>query len=492
MNRRDFLSSAAVGLLTSATSTGHASLSQAGSAKTEQAGEQHGGTGVKGFPKNFWWGAATSAYQVEGAWNLDGKGESVWDHFTHTPSMIRGAGTGDVACDMYHRYESDLHMARDLNIRSYRFSISWPRVRPDGRTVWNEKGITYYDKLTDAILANGLRPVCTLFHWDLPQALADPAWRSRTTVKLFGEYAQQIAKRLGDRIKVWAILNEPAVFARGAYGLPLDAPEKTSFGASIRSQHGANLATGEAFRALKAERGDAQVGNALSMSPIDAASSSVDDRAAAARYHAWQNEWFLTPALRGHYPPAFVGELPLDEMGFEPGDEEKMRVPLDWIGINYYNRLVARARPVTPESKGEARVGAVVSRGYDGPLTLKGWEVWPKGIYDIVTTISNEYQLPIEITENGCSYVDEVDESGRVVDSQRIKFYSDHLKELARAIRDGARVRGYHAWSLLDNFEWMDGYSQRFGLIYVERGTLRRVVKDSARWYAAVIEENRA
>ncbi len=436
--------------------------------------------------------ASTSAYQVEGAWNEDGKGESVWDHFAHTPSMIKGGDTGDVACDVYHRYAAELQLMKQMNVRSYRFSVSWSRVRPTGRGAFNQKGLDYYSRLTDAILAQGIRPVCTLFHWDLPQALADPAWRSRETVKLFGEYAAKAGDVLGDRIKTWAILNEPAVFARGAYGLPLDSPEKTSFAAALKSQHGANLATGEAFRALKAAHGDASVGNALSMSPADPATASAEDHAAAERYHAWQNQWFLEPSLSGRYPEAFVGGQPLDEMGFELGDEERLKAPLDWIGINYYNREIVKARTVTAESRGEARLGLSVARGYQGSLTVKGWEVWPKGIYDIVVRISKDYGLPIEITENGCSYNDAVDEQGGVPDPQRIGFYRDHLNECARAIADGAELRGFHAWSFMDNFEWMDGYSQRFGLVYVDRCTQRRIVKDSGHWYAKVIAENRA
>jgi beta-glucosidase len=364
-------------------------------------------------------------------------------------------------------------------------------VRPTGRGPVNQKGLDYYNHLTDAILAQGIRPVCTLFHWDLPQELAGSAWRSRETVKLFGEYVEIVARALGDRIKTWAILNEPAVFARGAYGLPLDAPEKTSFEASLQSQHGANLATGEGFRALKAAHADAMAGNALSMSPMYPMTDSAEDKAAAARFHAWQNLWFLEPSLHGRYPDAFVGDQPLAAMDFRPGDEEKMKAPLDWIGINYYNRLMVRAHQVTPETKGEARLGASSSRGYQGPLTLKGWEIWPKGIYDIVMTISKEYELPIEITENGCSCNDAVEENGRVPDPQRIDFYRDHLNELARAITDGAKVNGFHAWSLLDNFEWMDGYSQRFGLVFVDRDNLRRIVKDSGYWYAKLIAQQR-
>ncbi len=391
-------------------------------------------TGVRRFPEDFWWGVSTAAYQVEGAWNQNRKGESVWDHSTHTPSMIKGAATGDVACDTYHRYEDDLRLMKQRNVQSYRFSVSWPRVRPSGSGRFNQKGLDYYNRLTDAIFAQGIRPVCTLFHWDLSQELSSSAWRSRETVELFGEYVEIVAKALGDRIKTWAILNEPAVFARGAYGMPLNAPEKTSFAAALQSQHGANLATGEAFRALKAAYGDAMVGNALSMSPMDPKTESTEDTAAAARYHAWQNLWFLEPALCGRYPDAFVGEQPLEEMGFQPGDEEKMKAPLDWIGINYYNRLVVKAHPVTAETKGEARLGASASRGYQGQLTLKGWEIWPKGIYDIVTEISKEYDLPIEITEDGCSCNDAVDQNGGAPDVQRVEFYRDHLNELARAI----------------------------------------------------------
>lgn len=487
--RRRFLSE--VGALAAA---GWVAGSADGQAPAEYVGVRKnvwtGETGVSRFPREFWWGVATAAYQVEGAWNAGGKGESVWDHFTHTPSMIKCGMTGDVACDSYHRYEQDAAMMESLGVRSYRFSVSWPRVRPGGRGAFNPEGLAYYDKLVDVICRQGIRPVCTLFHWDLPQELAGQAWRSRETVSLFGEYAAKVAQVLGDRVQVWAVLNEPAVFARGAYGLPLDAPEKTSFTEALKSQHGANLATGEAFRAVKAERSAAQVGNALSMSPIGPATPSDEDKAAAERYHAWLNQWFLEPSLHGRYPDAFVGGAPLDEMGFRPGDEEKLKAPLDWIGINYYNRLVARHRDVSKDSKGEARVGATTTRGYEGPLTSKGWEVWPKGIYDITTRISRDYGLPIEITENGCGYDDAPDLTGAVHDPQRIEFYRAHLNELARAINDGAKVRGFHAWSLMDNFEWADGYTQRFGLVYVERPSLGRIVKSSGQWYSRVIAEH--
>jgi beta-glucosidase len=334
--------------------------------------------------------------------------------------------------------------------------------------------------------------VCTLFHWDLPQAMYEQgAWRSPDTTHHFVEYVQTVVKALGDRIKVWAVFNEPTVFARGAYGYPLDASEKRSFAEALRAQHGVNLALGDSVRAIKALHADAQVGSALAMSPADPASASEEDKQAVARAHAWNNLWFLEPAMHGRYPEAFVGELPLKEMGFKPGDEERIKAPLDWIGINYYNRLIAEAKPADPKAPASARLGFSTTRGMQGPLTEKGWEIWPKGLYDIVTDISTRYGLPIEITENGCSYGDGPDAHGVIPDAQRIAYYRDHLRELARAIADGAKVRGYHAWSFLDNFEWADGYSQRFGLVYVDYRDQRRIVKDSGHWYAKVIAENR-
>jgi beta-glucosidase len=304
MNRRDFLASSAATMVSAA----YASPMQ-----------RPAPTGAAGFPTDFWWGVATAAYQIEGAWNEDGKGESVWDHFTHTPSTIKAEGTGDVACDAYHRYAADIALMKQLHVRSYRFSVSWPRVVPQGRGAVNAKGLDYYDRLTDTILANGIRPVCTLFHWDLPQALyAQGAWRSPETVAAFVEYVQTVVRRLGDRIGVWAVFNEPTVFARGGYGYPTDAPEKRSFEASLRAQHAVNLALGDSVRAIKALSPKAQVGSALAMNPADP--ETPQDRDAAARLHAWNNLWFLEPAMTGKYPNAFVGDPPLEAMGFRPGD----------------------------------------------------------------------------------------------------------------------------------------------------------------------------
>ena len=443
------------------------------------------------FPKDFLWGVATAAYQVEGAWKEDGKGESVWDRFTHTPSMIKAAATGDTACDTYHRYAEDLRLMQQIGVRSYRFSVSWPRVKPHGSGDTNQKGLDYYDQLTDAILHADIRPVCTLFHWDLPQAMFEMgAWRSPEVIGAFLEYVRTVVSRLGDRIKVWAVFNEPTVFARGAYGYPLDAPEKKSFLEALRAQHGVNLALGDSVRTIKSICPEASVGTALAMSPGDSMSTSTADVSAVSRWHAWGNLWFIEPAMSGRYPDAFVGKLPLDEMGYRAGDESRLCAPLDWIGINYYNRLIICSAPVTAQTPLSARLGCSTARGMQGPLTDKGWEVWPQGLYDIVSDISKRYKIPIEITENGCSYDDSPDENGRIPDMQRIEFLRQHLQQLSRAIADGAQVRGYHAWSFLDNFEWADGYTQRFGLVYVDFRNQHRTLKDSALWYARTIAAN--
>jgi beta-glucosidase len=485
IDRRNFLGMCAGALVAAATPV---SLSASGippallSAKRDQ----------ELFPEDFWWGVSTAAYQIEGAWNLDGKGESVWDRFTHTPSMIKAGGTGDVACDAYHRYKDDLGLMRKLNIRSYRFSISWPRVYPQGSGAINTKGLDYYQRLVDATLAQGIRPVCTLYHWDLPQALYEKgAWRSPDTIQHFVDYVQTVVKALGDRVKVWAVFNEPTVFARGAYGYPIDAPEKKSFVEALRAQHGVNLALGDSVRAIKSLYADAQVGSALAMSPAGPASSSDEDKHAAARFHAWSNLWFIEPAMTGRYPDAFLGKLPLEEMGFNAGDEHRLKAPLDWIGINYYNRLIVKAKAARTDAPAEARLGFTTNRGMEGPITDKGWEVWPRGLYDIVSDISKRYGRPIEITENGCGYGDCPDAQGKVPDLQRISYYNGHLSELLRAINDGANVRGFHAWSFMDNFEWADGYTQRFGLVYVDYRDQRRVIKDSGYWYGRVIAANR-
>jgi beta-glucosidase len=443
------------------------------------------------FPAHFLFGTATASYQVEGAWKADGKGESIWDRFAHTQGKIKGSDTGDVACDSYHRYKEDVAIMKQLNMKSARFSVAWTRIQPTGTGAVNQEGLDFYSRYVDELLAAGIRPMCTVFHWDLPQALEDEGgWPNRDLYKKFADYSGIVAKHLGDRVHTWAIFNEPWVFTKLGYWTGIHAPGKKEEDLFLKASHTVNLAQGEAFRAMKAASPQAKIGSAYSMSPVEPATDSAADKAAAERFHAVNNVFFLETALRGRYPNAFSGPPPFDIMGVQPGDDTIMTAPLDWVGINYYNRRVVSdaGEGGDPHFHFNEWMPAV------GPITYNGWEVWPRGMYDIVTRISKEYDRPIiEITENGCAYSDGPlpGDWTKVPDPRRIAFYKGHLAELARAIKDGADVRGYHAWSLLDNFEWAEGYSQRFGLTYVDFRDLRRTVKDSGYWYGRVAASGR-
>jgi beta-glucosidase len=482
LTRRDFLG----------TTIGFAAAAAAGSflplslfAKTSQPAT---------FPQGFWWGTATAAYQVEGAWKEDGKGESIWDRFSHTPGKIKNGDTGDVACDHFHRYKEDVEIMRDLGMKSYRFSISWPRIQPTGSGKVNEKGLDFYKRLVDELLEAKIRPFATLFHWDLPQALQDAGgWPSRDTAQRFADYANLVTRGLGDRVHSYMIFNEPWVFTALGYLYGMHAPGLTDLNAYLLSTHTVNLAQGKAFRAIKAVQPKAKVGTAFSMSAMYPVTNSPADKDAAERAHLWNNVWFLDPALKGKYPDAFIGVTP-KMLGVRPGDMEQVRAPLDFIGINNYFRGMVSAtsgasalmNPLNKILPLTIQVG-----GNAGPKTDMGWEVYPHGLYEIVMRITRDYKRPIiEITENGCAYGDVPDRRGVDDDQRRIDFYRGYLTELAHSIRDGADVRGYHAWSLLDNFEWAEGYSKRFGLAYVDYSTQKRTVKASGHWYAKVAKEN--
>jgi beta-glucosidase len=446
------------------------------------------------FPKGFFWGTATAAYQIEGAGNEDGKGESIWDRFAHTPGKIRNGDTGDVACDSYHRWREDIALMRAMNLNSYRFSISWPRIQPSGSGSVNSKGVDYYKCLVDALLDAHIRPLVTLYHWDLPQTLEDAGgWTNRDTAARFADYVQLAAQTLGDRVSDWMIFNEPAAFVDLGYLEGAHAPGRKSLLDFLRATHVVNLAQGEAFRALKAVRPISRVSTAFSMSPCEPATDSQEDKLAAARAHAMTNVWFLEPALRGRYPDALTF-LPETAMRIRSGDMEKVRAPLDFIGINLYYRTIASA-PGAMERVGHAQewlFPVKMDGGQQGPRTDFGWEVWPKALYDMILRITRDYNRPvIEITESGCSYGEGPDASGAIHDSRRIVYHRQYLTALACSMADGADVRGYHAWSLLDNFEWADGFGQRFGLAYVDFKTQNRTIKDSGRWYAKVAAENR-
>lgn len=463
------------------------------------------------FPANFIWGTATASYQNEGAWNEDGKGESIWDRYTHTPGKVRGGVTGDVACDQYHRYKQDIATAKQLNQKSQRFSISWPRIQPTGVGAPNMKGIDHYSRFVDALLEAGIRPWCTMYHWDLPQALEDRGgWPNRDLANYFSDYAGILAKHLGDRIKVWAPFNMPWAIAFMGYAAGALPPNRNSLSDFLKAAHTIALAQAGANRAVEAASPTATVGSAYEMAPAYPKTNSEADRAAAARYHAMNNVFFLEATMTGKYPNAFVGEPPYEVMGFKSGDEKLLYAPLDWVGFHYYTRRV-----VSDASKEEFHAAGNFSGteiesnspgGRDpytkfraampteGPLTDAGLEVWPSGIYDLVTQISKEYNHPvIEITESGCGYLDSPDEqqNGRIPDTRRIQWYREVLAELARAIADGAKVRAYRAWTLLDNFQWGEGYTERYGLIYTDFRNQQRTIKDSGYWYAKVAACNR-
>jgi len=445
------------------------------------------------FPKGFFWGASTAAYQIEGAWNEAGKGESIWDRFAHTPGKILNGDTGDVACDSYHRWKDDLSLLRAMNLNSYRFSIAWPRVQPAGAGAMNPSGVDFYSRVVDALLEARIRPLVTLYHWDLPQALDDHGgWLDRDTAQRFADYAGAMAKLLGDRVHDWVLINEPGAFTYRGYLDGTHAPGRASLVDFLKATHTVNLAQGAGFRALKTERPSARVGTAFNMSLCEPATDSPEDRAAAERAHAITNLWFLETALNGRYPEALVF-LPERIMGIMSGDDEKMRAPLDFVGINLYYRTIVSA-PAVSERLVHTQdwiFPANLQGGQQGPKTAFGWEVWPQALHDMVMRITRDYRRPvIEITESGCSYKDRSDANG-VADDFRLNYHHDYLAALSRAMASGANVRGYHAWSLLDNFEWAAGYSQRFGLAYVDFQTQKRTLKKSGRWYAQVAESNR-
>ena len=503
LTRREFAQSAlAAGLATAlpsllsscSTSSNATRTANAAALATSHAVQFDASSDIS-FPKNFIWGAATAAYQIEGAWQEDGKGESIWDRFAHTPGKIKNGDTGDIACDSYHRWRDDIALMKAMSLTSYRFSISWPRIQPKGSGPANSSGIGYYSAFVDALLEAGIRPFATLYHWDLPQALEDAGgWPDRDTASRFADYADLMARALGDRVSDWTLFNEPLAFTHNGYLEGTHAPGRKSLFDFLRASHTVNLAQATGFRALKATRPSARVGTAFSMSACEPATNSEEDQLAAERCHAITNLWFLEPALKGRYPEA-LAFFPETAMGIRPGDLDKMRTPLDFIGINLYYRTIASA-PSTIERLTHAQqwlFPVKMSEGQQGPKTDNGWEVWPQALYDIVTRITRDFNRPqIEITESGCAYNDAPDASGEIRDTRRVEYHRQYLQALAHAIADGADVRGYHAWSLLDNFEWAEGFGQRFGLTYVDFKTQQRTLKDSAHWYANVAAENRA
>ena len=435
------------------------------------------------FPEEFIWGASTAAYQIEGAWKEDGKGESIWDRFSHTAGRVKDGSNGDIACDSYHRYKEDIALLKEMNLGSYSFSISWPRIQPKGSGAANSKGLDYYKRVADALLAAKIRPLCTLYHWDLPQALGEAGgWPNRDVASRFADYADVAVRALGDRISNWCTFNDPWAFTFLGYARGIHPPGRRDFADCMRATHTVNIAQGQAFRAIKAANPRMQVGGSYSMSHCQPATSSDADRQAADRAHALGNTWFVNPALRGEYAKAFPGENTMALMDVRSGDMELCRAPLDFLGINYFRRQIVSA--IAP-GEGESSTGFKTIDAHEGASTDLGWEVWPNGFYELLMRIAREYKgMPIEITGNGCSYVDSPDEIGRISDDRRVAFLRGYLEQLGHAMLYGANVRSYHHSSLVDGFEWTDGYTQRFGLVYVDFHSRKRTVKESGKWYA--------
>jgi beta-glucosidase len=438
------------------------------------------------FPSKFTWGAATSAYQIEGAWDLDGKGESIWDRFSHKPGNITNGETGDVACDHYHRWRDDIQLMKDIGLNAYRFSISWSRLLPEGTGRINTAGIDFYSRLVDELLNAGVEPFVTLYHWDLPQALQDAGgWPERCTAEAFVEYAGLASRELGDRVKHWITFNEPFVSSHQGYFEGNHAPGHQNLDEALATAHHQLLAHGWALPVIRDNATGGQVGLVLDLNRKVPASPSYTDRAAAWIADGMFNRWFLDPISGRDYPPELVRYYGHAMDFIQPGDMSTIAAPLDFLGVNYYSRNIIRSEDV-PEEENQT---PTVFKNLE--TTAMGWEVYPQGLYEILGRLHFNYDFPaLYVTENGAAYPDRVNAQGKVEDPLRIAYLREHLKSISRAIAIGVPVRGYFAWSLMDNFEWSHGYTKRFGLVYVDFKTQQRIPKASARWYRDVIQAN--
>jgi len=433
------------------------------------------------FPTDFVWGVATSAFQIEGAARDDGKGESIWDRFCRVPGAIADGSTGDVACDHVHRLDEDLDLVAALGVNAYRFSMSWPRVQPGGRGAWNERGLGFYDRLVDGLLARGLRPYLTLNHWDLPAELQDAGgWASRDTVGRFVDYAVGVADLVGDRVSAIATHNEPWVIAMLGHETGEFAPGLRNRQTAMQVAHHLLLSHGLALQALRALGCRAPLGIVLNLAPVEAASSSDEDAAAARLEDGRLLRWYMDPLFGRGYPADVCAYLGADTPRVHDGDLAAIAAPMDFLGVNYYSRNVVGAAP----GPDRMRAGA--------QFTEMGWEVYPSGLTDLLLRLRRDYQVPpLVITENGAAFRDEVVD-GRVHDAARVAYLARHIGALADALALGAPVTGYMAWSLIDNFEWTRGYAKRFGLVHVDYATQRRTLKDSGRWYRDFLAEQRS
>lgn len=441
------------------------------------------------FPAGFLWGAATASYQIEGSPAADGKGESIWDRFSHTPGQIWDNDTGDIACDHYRLYREDVKLMAGLGMNTYRFSISWPRVFPAGGGRPNEKGLDFYRRLVDELHQFKIKPAVTLYHWDLPQALQDKGgWNNRDTARYFADYAAYVFKNLDLPINLWITLNEPWVVAYMGHSFGIHAPRITDFNTALQVGHNLLLSHGLAVRAFReADRGAEPIGITLNLAAIQPNTDSPADIEAAKRSDGFMNRWFLDPLFKGSYPQdleeIFSRRFKLPEQ--EEGDLKITAEPIDFLGINNYTRVLVEAsgseddfmgNPINPPGK---------------EYTEMGWEVYPEGLYELLTRVHRDYgPLPLYVTENGAAFPDQLTAQGEIDDPRRINYLQTYLLACWKAIDEGVPLKGYYAWTLMDNFEWAFGYGKRFGLIYVDYPTQKRYLKNSAHWYKKVIARN--
>mgnify|MGYP001036396130 CR=1 FL=1 len=452
------------------------------------------------FPPGFVWGAATAAYQIEGGVNEGGRSASIWDTFSHTPGRVLHGHTGDVACDHYHRFRDDVRLMAEIGLKAYRLSVAWPRIQPDGTGPGNQAGLDFYRALVDELLEHGIEPWVTLYHWDLPQALEDAGgWPVRDTAYRFAEYAELTQRALGDRVRHWITLNEPWCSAFLGYGSGTHAPGRTEAPAAVRAAHHLMLGHGLATQAMRSAAPDHQVGVTLNLYAVSPQTDSPGDAEAARRIDGLANRIFLDPILLGSYPSDVVADLAeVTDFGHvRDGDLKTISTPMSFLGINYYSRHVVAApiEGVEPEPywrapscwPGSEQV-RFVTRGL--PVTDMNWEIDAPGLVETLQTVHRNYpELPLYITENGAAFVDEVVD-GEVDDPDRVAYLDAHLRACHTAIASGVPLRGYFAWSLMDNFEWAWGYTKRFGMVYVDYDSQRRIPKSSAKWYADVIRRN--
>ena len=438
------------------------------------------------FPKDMKWGTATASYQIEGAAFEDGRGLSIWDTFSHTPGKVVNGDNGDVACDSYHRYEEDIIIMKELGIDTYRFSVSWPRIFPNGTGDINPKGLEFYHKFVDKLIENGIEPMCTLYHWDLPQALQDiGGWENRETIDAFVQYAQTMFKEFRGKIKSWITLNEPWCISFLSNHLGAHAPGNHDLQLAVDISHHLLLAHGRAVKRFRELEVEGQIGFAPNTTWLDPYSTKQEDIDACHREIGHFVEWFMDPVFKGEYPQFMIDWFKKKGVEFhiQEGDLEIIRQPIDFLGINYYTGHIARYKENSGLFDAE-----FIEMGYE--RTDIGWPIYPEGFYKVLSYITNRYgNVPIYITENGACYNDEpVD--GKVEDGRRIKYLQQHLAALSQAIESGVNIKGYFVWSLMDNFEWAEGYSKRFGIVHVDYKTLKRTKKDSYYWYKKTITNN--